>query len=129
MMTDDERFRGIAIYALYLVALFTGVPFFIGVILAYIFRGSGSPAIVSHFEHQIGLFWRIFLGGIISGALIGFGALLTSTMILLFIGIPLILLGALGLLWTWLMMLTRSIRGIGRLNQNAPYPVPAGWGL
>lgn len=128
-MTDDERWQGTAIYGLYLVALFTGVPFLVGVILAYLFRGNAAPEIATHFNHQIGLFWRIFFGGLVSGALIATGVVLTSTVILLIIGVPLIVLGGLGFLWTWLMMLTRSIRGIGRLNGYQPYPLPGGWGL
>ncbi|NRA31496.1 MAG: hypothetical protein HRU11_14695, partial [Parvularculaceae bacterium] len=81
-MPDDERWQGIAIYLLYLVALFTGVPFLIGVILAYVFRGNAAPAIGSHFEHQIGLFWRVFLGGVAACLLFWTGVALTATAIL-----------------------------------------------
>lgn len=124
-MTQDERWQGIAIYSLYLIALFTGVPFFIGVILAYVFRSSGSAQIQSHYEHQIGLFWRFFLGNVVNFAIAGVGF---ATMILL-VGFPILLLAAAIFIWLWVMMLTRCIRGISRLNAGEPYPIPAGFSL
>lgn len=128
-MTDEERWQGIAIYALYLIALLTGVPFFIGVILAYLFKSSGSPEIVTHFEHQIGLFWRFFLGNVVIAVLVGFGWFLTATVVLAVIGVPLLLLCGAAFIWLWLMMLTRCVRGLGRVGERQAYPIPGGWGL
>ncbi|MEM7741501.1 MAG: hypothetical protein AAF225_11960 [Pseudomonadota bacterium] len=124
-MTQDERWQGIAIYSLYLIALFTGVPFFIGVILAYVFRAGGSPAIQTHYEHQIGLFWRFFFGNIVNCVVVATGF---ATMILL-IGFPILLLAAAIFVWLWVMMLTRCIRGIAQLNAGHAYPIPAGFSL
>ncbi len=128
-MNEDERWKGIAIYGLYLIAAFTGLPYFLGVILAYLFRGSASPAMATHFEHQIGLFWRILISGILNGALISIGASLSATVILAVIGLPMVLLGVLGLLYTWVMSMTRSLRGIGKINNAEAFPIPAGWSL
>lgn len=128
-MNEDERWQGIAVYGLYLVAQFTALPYLIGVILAYLFKGSASPAMATHFEHQIGLFWRIVISGVLNSMIISIGAALSATVVLAIIGIPMIVLGALGLLYTWVMALTRSIRGIGKINNAEAYPVPAGWSL
>jgi len=128
-MTDDERWQGIAIYGLYLVALFTGVPFLIGVILAYVFRGNAAPAIATHFEHQIGLFWRVFFGGIVACILFWVGLILTATAILAVLGIPMMIAGGLITLWTFLLIIFRCIRGIGNLNAAEPYHGPTGWAL
>ncbi|MEO1657847.1 MAG: hypothetical protein AAFR65_09005 [Pseudomonadota bacterium] len=124
-MTQDERWQGIAIYGLYLLALFTAVPFFIGVVLAYVFRSSGSPAIQTHFEHQIGLFWRFFLGNVLNAVLASAGMALA----IVIIGLPMLLVAAAIFIWLWVMMLTRCIRGIGRLNTGEAYPIPAGFSL
>ena len=128
-MNEDERWQGIAVYGLDLVAQFTALPYLIGVILAYLFKGSASPAMATHFEHQIGLFWRIVISGVLNSMIISIGAALSATVVLAIIGIPMIVLGALGLLYTWVMALTRSIRGIGKINNAEAYPVPAGWSL
>lgn len=128
-MTDDERWQGIAVYALYLIALFTGVPFLIGVILAYIFNGSATVQAQSHYDHQIGLFWRFVLGNIILWVVLGTGIALTSTVVFLIIGVPMIIGAALAFVWLWIVMLVRCIRGIGLINRNEPYPLPAGWGF
>ncbi|NNU16878.1 hypothetical protein HK107_11170 [Parvularcula sp. ZS-1/3] len=129
MMNEEDRLKAIAIYALYIVAVVTAVPYFLGVILAYVFKGSAGPEMDTHFEHQIGLFWRVVISGIINGALISIGVFLTATVVLAIIGIPMIIVGGLGLLWTWVMGLTRSIRGIGKIQSGEPYPIPAGWSL
>ncbi|GGY53885.1 hypothetical protein [Parvularcula lutaonensis] len=128
-MSDEERWQGIAVYSLYLVALFTGVPALVGVILAYIFREDAGPVAQSHFEHQIGLFWRAVFGNVINGIIFAVGVALTSTVIFSIIGIPLMIVSGIVFIWLWLMLLTRSIRGISRLNRGEGYPVPAGWGL
>ncbi|MEM9838030.1 MAG: hypothetical protein AAF830_02640 [Pseudomonadota bacterium] len=122
-MNDDERWQGIAIYGLYLVALFTGVPFLLGVLLAYLFKGNADPAIRTHFEHQISIFWRIFLGGILAWTLIVVGAPLT----VILIGIPMILTGVAILLYSFIYVLVRCLRGIGRLNQYEAYDDPYSW--
>ncbi|MEM9286023.1 MAG: hypothetical protein AAGA39_09080, partial [Pseudomonadota bacterium] len=104
---------------------FTAVPFLIGVVLAYVFKSSGSPQIQSHYEHQIGLFWRFVLGNLLNGVLVGIGF---ATLILL-VGFPVLLVAGVIFVWLWVMMLTRCIRGIGRLNAGEPYPIPAGFSL
>lgn len=128
-MTEEERWKGIAVYALYLIALFTAVPWLIGVILAYLFRSSGNPMAVTHFEHQIGLFWRFLFGTVISGVMAAIGWALTATIVLSVVGIPLIIAAGIFFVWSWVMMLTRSINGILRLNRGEGYPIPAGWRL
>lgn len=128
-MRDEERWQGIAVYGLYLVALFTGVPALVGVILAYIFRDGAGPEAQSHFEHQIGLFWRAVIGNFINGVVFAIAMALTGTVILAVIGIPLMIVNGIIFVWLWLMLLTRSVRGISRLNRGEGYPVPAGWGL
>ncbi|MEM1409127.1 MAG: hypothetical protein AAGG79_00090, partial [Pseudomonadota bacterium] len=119
----------LAVYVLYLVALFTGVPFFIGVGIAYFGRSANHGEAATHFEHQIGLFWRVVFGGILSNVLFWTGLALSSTIILAVVGVPLMIFGGIIFVWTFIMVLVRSLKGISRLNDSAPYPVPTGWGL
>lgn len=88
-------------YALYAVALFTALPMFAGVIIAYVGRGSAEPVYRSHLDWGITTFWVALLIGII-----GF--------VLLFILIGYLVLG---LLWLWTAY--RIIRGWLRLLDNS----------
>lgn len=93
----DYRATALAVYVLYGVALFTAVPLFIGVIVAYLYRGESRGTIwESHFTWAIRTFWATFLLGIVCAIL--------STPFTLWIGIPLA-----GLLWLWTAY--RVVRG------------------
>jgi uncharacterized membrane protein len=124
-MAEDDRNKAIAIYAIYLIGLFTAVPFVLGVVLAYVFRGEGDPAARSHFDHQVGLFWRFVIGNVLNGILFTVAMPLSA----IIIGLPLLLLSGLIFVWLWVMMLTRCVRGISKASAHEPYPVPAGWSL
>jgi uncharacterized membrane protein len=129
-MDDDARWKVIAVYALYVVALFSaGLSLIVGAILAYLFRGTQDPVSRSHYEHQIGLFWRTLLGNVVNAGVFGLGLLLTFTLLLAPIGIPLMIISGLAFVWLFVMTLTRSVRGLMRVERGEGYPVPAGWGL
>jgi uncharacterized membrane protein len=85
------------VYALYAAALVTGLPFFIGVIIAYLVRGrAGGTMYDSHLGWLITTFWVLLVLGFFFG--------LFSTFLTLWIGMPF-----LGLLWLW--TLYRVVRG------------------
>jgi uncharacterized membrane protein len=129
-MEDDARWKVIAVYALYIVALFSaGLSLIVGAVLAYLFRGTRDEVARSHYEHQIGVFWKTFLGNIINAGLFWLGVVLTFTLLLAPIGIPLMILSGLAFVWLFLMTLTRSVRGLMRIDKGEPYPLPSGWGL
>lgn len=70
----------IVIYALYLVALFTGgLSMILGVIIAYALRGEAGAVARSHYVFQIRTFW-------------GGGLLILAGLVLIGIGIPLMLI-------------------------------------
>lgn len=84
-------------YALYAIALFTALPFFAGVIVAYLGRGGAEPLYRTHLSWGIRTFWWALLWFVI-------GSILT-----------IILIGwaILGLLWLWTAY--RTIKGWLRL--------------
>jgi len=91
---------GHVVYLLYAVALFTGFPMFIGVILAYLSRPPRGTLFRSHFD------WAITQKVVIVGII---GAILTW-----------ILIGwaILGILWLW--TLYRIVRGWMALANARP---------
>lgn len=118
----DSAFA-VTVYVIYVVALFTGVPFLIGVVLAYVFRGSAPGWIRSHFDHQVGIFWRVFLGGTVVA-----GLAVVAT-VLSFVVIGLFLWPVVGVLFAylWVWTLVRCVRGMQAANAGRPYDGPVGW--
>lgn len=121
--TENETGLPTLIYAIYFVALFTGIPFLIGVIIAYLARGEARPIARSHYQHQITIFWRVFLGGILGWALIGFGIPLSFVLI----GIPMIIVGALLLLYLFVWTLVRCIRGVTASSNDRGFDHEESW--
>ena len=95
---EDDRGKAAAVWVLYLVALFTGLTLIVGAVLAYVFRGSASPWLRTHYDRQIKLFWWgvfwVVIGVLTIPILIGFAIL--------------------GLSWLW--VLVRSVQGLLRVN-------------
>ncbi|WP_370337791.1 DUF4870 family protein [Parvularcula marina] len=113
------------VYALYFIALFTGVPFFIGVIIAYLARDGADATSRSHYDHQIAIFWRVFLMGLIIWIFMGVSAVLT----VILIGFVGLLIGGLALLYLWVWTLVRCIRGVQASSNGQPYNGPFGWAI
>ncbi|GKT11480.1 MAG: glycolate oxidase FAD binding subunit [Thiomicrorhabdus sp.] len=97
------------IYVLYLASLFLGITGLIGVILAYVNKGTNSELIESHYQFQIRTFWIGLLYFII-------GWLLT-----------LIVIGWLVLLFYIIWLIIRCAKGIKLLNLQQPIPEPKSW--
>jgi uncharacterized membrane protein len=106
---NDESFTAKLIYGLLLVSPLFGITALIGLVIAYIQIGSGSPWLDSHYRFQIRSFWIGLLLGVIGYLTL---LLLIGYMILLLIPI-------------WLII--RCIVGFRYLNRGQPYPAPASW--
>lgn len=82
-LTDPNAAPGRAaahlMYALYAVALLTALPFFIGVIVAYVGRGSAAPLYRTHLSWGIRTFWWalfwFIVGAVLAVVLIGYAIL------------------------------------------------------
>ena len=100
-----------AVYALYLIGLFTGgLAFLVGVVIAYIQRGRAeSPYLVSHYRYQIRTFWIGLLYSCIS-------------VLLMIVGIGFLLAVAVAI---WLAV--RCILGINQLSKREPIAAPTTW--
>ncbi|WOI54395.1 hypothetical protein [Parvularcula sp. LCG005] len=121
VVVDDEK--PILIYVLYLVALVTAVPFFLGVILAYVFKSRAPAWARSHYEHQISLFWRFLLGNIVLGILFAIAMPLSFILI----GIPLMAVAGIAWVYLWIWMLFRCLKGIQSARLDEDYRGNWGW--
>jgi uncharacterized membrane protein len=97
------------IYILYLVGLVVGITALVGVIMAYVNRGSAPAWVESHYQFQIRTFWIGLLYFLVS--------FVTSFVV---VGL---LLGALSLVW----MIVRCVKGLQAASAGAPYANPRSW--
>jgi uncharacterized membrane protein len=97
------------IYILHLLSLLFGITSLIGVIMAYVNKGSAPVWVQSHYRFQIRTFWIALLVGAI-------GALTTPFVI----GIPILLF----LLVWWIL---RSVKGMRYIAECRGHPEPASW--
>ncbi|HYC02501.1 MAG TPA: hypothetical protein VED40_04370 [Azospirillaceae bacterium] len=110
MARDDASMVKI-VYVLYLVSLVVGVTSLVGLVLAYVNRGSASGWLQSHYDFQIRTFWIGLIAGFCSFIL---------TFVL--IGWPLLLLVT---IW----FIVRSAKGLSNAMNSRPMPDPQTYGF
>ena len=104
---DDERLLAMVIYVLYLLPL--GITHIVGLVMAYIARGSAPPWLRSHYTFQIRTFWIGLLYAVVTGMLcfIFIGFLLVPVVVIWFV--------------------VRCAAGLVRLSERRPYANPQSW--
>ncbi|HSP32072.1 MAG TPA: DUF4870 domain-containing protein [Halomonas sp.] len=88
------------IYALYLASFLVGFTSFIGVVMAYVYKGKGPAWLDEHYRYQIRTFWMGLVYGIVF-----------STLTLILIGFPLLLALA-----VWFIV--RCVKGFKGLQEK-----------
>lgn len=106
--TEDGRTANL-IYILHLLSLLFGITSLIGVIMAYVNKGSAPDWVQSHYRFQIRTFWIALLAAVI-------GALTTPFIV----GIPILLFV---LVW-WIL---RCVKGMRYIAEGRGHPEPASW--
>ena len=106
---EDSGKMAKLVYLLYVVGPLVGLTGLIGVIVAYVDRGSAPDWVRSHYRFQIRTFWigALFLaaGGALAVVLIGYAILF---------------------LWV-IWLLVRSIKGFRTANRGEAHPNPGSW--
>jgi len=113
LISTNPGERGYAnlIYILYLVGLINGVTAIVGVIMAYTAKDQAIDQLKSHYHHQINIFWKVLLFGVI-------GAVLSV-----------VLVGFLILFFAFIWYIVRIVKGMQTLARGETYPDPASWGF
>jgi len=97
------------VYILYLVALFIPPAGIVGVVISYLGKSDADALTDSHYTNQISLFWTglvyMVVGIILSFILVGFFVLL----------------------FFWIRLLIRSVKGLQALNRSDVYLKPKSW--
>jgi uncharacterized membrane protein len=119
----EDRAMPAVVYVLYLLGLFHGLTLIVGLIMAYVMRGSAGPVNASHYTYLIRTFWTSLLAGIAGGAIM----LVSIPFALILIGIPFMWAGGMIIFLAWLWAIVRCIVGLVRLSEGAPIGQPYGW--
>ena len=118
---SDARTMVLVVYGLYLAGFVTGgLTTLIGLVMAYVGRGSAPAWAESHYSFQIRTFWLTVLAMLLMGVY----AALSTVLVLALIGIPmLLLLAPIGLaLMVWFGV--RCAVGLGHALSSREYPDP-----
>ncbi len=94
------------VYVLYLVAAVTGVPYLIGLIVAYVSRDGADEVAATHYQYQIRTFWLGLLYLVV-------GVLTTP------IGIGFVIC-----FFTWVWAIVRSFKGLVWYHEGVEVPNP-----
>ena len=120
---EEDKVLPAVVYGLYLLGFTNGLTFLIGLIVAYVNRDSAGPINESHFTFAIRTFWLSIAWFLIGGALILFGI----PMLIVLVGLPMIVAGALILGAVGLWFVARCVMGIYYLARGEAYPRPRAW--
>ncbi|TNE42640.1 MAG: hypothetical protein EP347_00445 [Alphaproteobacteria bacterium] len=93
------------IYVLYLVALVTALPILVGVVFAYL-ANPRDDVEKSHYRYQIRTFWLCVLYNILAWTLI--------------VSILGIVFGGAVIVFTWIFVLVRSLKGLSAYDKGQP---------
>lgn len=108
---EDDKTMAVVVYACYIAGWFTGISPIVGLVLAYVGKGSAPEWLQTHYIFAIRTFWLSLLFFVIGclTVLIGVGVL-----ILLALGVWVTVRAAVGLSW---------------LLKGQAYPTPRAWML
>jgi uncharacterized membrane protein len=121
----EDRALPAVVYALYILGLFHGLTLIVGLIMAYVLRGSSGPANASHYTYLIRTFW-LSLGIAAIGAAV---MIVSIPFTFILIGIPFMWAGGVVCFLAWVWALIRSIVGAIRLAEGAAIAQPYGWAV
>lgn len=119
----EERAMPAVVYVLYLLGLFHGLTLLIGLIMAYVLRGSSGPVNAGHYTYLIRTFWTASVAMLIGGGIM----LVSFPFAFILIGIPFVWAGGMICFLAWVWAVVRSVVGLVRLAEGAPIGQPYGY--
>lgn len=124
---EDRVLPGI-VYGLYIFgAMSVLITLIIGLVVAYANKSTAGPRMATHYEFLIQTFWKSIWWMLIGVAAIVVGLVMTVTVILAVIGVPLMVVGGIVLSVIAIWFYARCVVGLIYLVQDEPYPRPDTW--
>ena len=106
---EDSGSSANLIYILYLIGLVVGITQIVGLVMAYMYRGSAPAWVQTHYTFQIRTFWIGLLAALV-------GMVLTMIMVG-FLVLPVVLV--------WFVI--RCVKGMQYVGRREAYPNPESW--
>lgn len=119
---EDRTLPGV-VYVLYLVGLVNGLTIVLGLILAYLMKGTAGPKAESHYDYLIRTVWMSIGLFLVGGLLFVMGLPLS----IILIGIPALVAGAVIMGATGVWFAIRCIVGLVYLGRDEAHPRPKTW--
>jgi len=126
--SHEDRVLPAVVYGLYVFgAMSMLITVIIGLVIAYANRATAGPRMDTHYRFLIHTFWKTIWWFVIGIGVGLAGLVMTVTLILAPIGIPLMIIGwgGAGLVGVWFYV--RCVVGIIYLVQDESYPRPEAW--
>ena len=116
MLSEEGRPAAAVVWLLYILSIpSAGVLAIVGLIVAYVSRGSAHGWVRSHFDQQIRIFWQSFWWHVIPWVVVGLLSLVLIGLLLLWV--PLLISFVL-LIW----FTVKSVLGLVALLNSRPVP-------
>ena len=116
MLSEEGRPAAAVVWLLYILSIpSAGVLAIVGLIVAYVSRGSAHGWVRSHFDQQIRIFWQSFWWHVIPWVVVGLLSLVLIGLLLLWV--PLLISFVL-LIW----FTAKSVLGLVALLNSRPVP-------
>jgi uncharacterized membrane protein len=122
----NDKTYVVCIYILYLISIFTGgLTAIVGLIMAYALKGGAGPRAYSHYVFAIRTFWLPLVFALIGSAVLVVGIVLSIVLI----GIPIVVMAAIGLCCLPIWFLVRSVIGLIAALEDRPSGRVRAWGV
>ena len=116
MLSEEGRPAAAVVWLLYILSIpSAGILAIVGLIVAYVSRGSAHGWVRSHFDQQIRIFWQSFWWHVIPWVVVGLLSLVLIGLLLLWV--PLLISFVL-LIW----FTVKSVLGLVALLNSRPVP-------
>ena len=116
MISEEGRPAAAVVWLLYILSIpSAGILAIVGLIVAYVSRGSAHGWVRSHFDQQIRIFWQSFWWHVIPWVVVGLLSLVLIGLLLLWV--PLLISFVL-LIW----FTAKSVLGLVALLNSRPVP-------
>ena len=124
---EDRILPGL-VYGLYVFgAMSVLATLFIGLIVAYANRSTAGARMATHYQFLIQTFWKSIWWFLIGAVAVILGLVLSATIVLSPVGIPLMIVGGVILSVITIWFYARCVVGLIYLVRDEPYPRPDAW--
>ncbi len=120
----EDKVLPAIVYGLFLFSVPSAfITLILGLIIAYVARGSAGPVMASHYTFQIASFWKSIWWRLIAAAMFVIGLALAIVLV----GVPIMIVAAFIWAVVEIWFVVRCVVGLIHLVRGEAYPRPHAW--